>query len=80
MPSTPFRGVTETVSGYAGGTKPNPTMATTKVIVEAVKVTYDPAKVTYAKLLDHFGTMSIRSIRKGSSAIRPCLSHRNLHR
>ena len=47
-------GVTETVSGYAGGTKPNPNYGDHEGYYEAVKVTYDPAKVTYAKLLDHF--------------------------
>ena len=47
-------GVTETISGYAGGTKPNPTYGDHAGYLEAVKVTYDPAKVTYAKLLDHF--------------------------
>jgi peptide-methionine (S)-S-oxide reductase len=47
-------GVTETISGYAGGTKPNPTYGDHEGHQEAVKVTYDPAKVTYAKLLDHF--------------------------
>jgi len=47
-------GVTETVSGYAGGTKPNPTYGSHEGYVEAVKVTYDPAKVDYAKLLDNF--------------------------
>jgi peptide-methionine (S)-S-oxide reductase len=47
-------GVTETVSGYAGGTKPNPTYGSHEGYVEALKVTYDPAKVTYAKLLDHY--------------------------
>ena len=47
-------GVTETVSGYAGGTKPNPTYGDHEGHVEAVKVTYDPAKVTYAKLLDTY--------------------------
>jgi peptide-methionine (S)-S-oxide reductase len=47
-------GVTETISGYAGGTKPNPTYGDHEGYVEAVKVTYDPAKVTYAKLLDHY--------------------------
>src|SRR5215510_4133518 len=40
-------GVTETVSGYAGGTKPNPNYGDHEGY-------YDPAKVTYAKLLDHF--------------------------
>ena len=47
-------GVTETVSGYAGGTTPNPTYGNHAGYKEAVKVTYDPAKVTYAKLLDQF--------------------------
>jgi peptide-methionine (S)-S-oxide reductase len=47
-------GVTETVSGYAGGTKPNPNYGDHEGYYEAVKVTYDPAKVAYAKLLDHF--------------------------
>jgi peptide-methionine (S)-S-oxide reductase len=47
-------GVTETVSGYAGGTKPNPNYGSHSGYVEAVKVTYDPSKVTYAKLLDHY--------------------------
>ena len=47
-------GVTETVSGYAGGTKPNPNYGDHEGYYEALKVTYDPAKVTYAKLLDHF--------------------------
>jgi peptide-methionine (S)-S-oxide reductase len=47
-------GVTETVSGYAGGTKPNPTYGSHEGYVEAVKVTYDPAEVSYAELLDTF--------------------------
>ena len=47
-------GVTETVSGYAGGTTPNPTYGNHEGYKEAVKVTYDPAKVTYATLLDHY--------------------------
>src|SRR3972149_960416 len=47
-------GVTETISGYAGGTKPNPNYGSHEGYQEAVKVTYDPAKVTYATLLDHF--------------------------
>ena len=47
-------GVTETVSGYAGGTKPNPNYGDHEGYQEAVKVTYDAAKVTYAKLLDTY--------------------------
>jgi peptide-methionine (S)-S-oxide reductase len=47
-------GVTETVSGYAGGKTPNPTYGSHSGYVEAVKVTYDPSKVDYATLLDHY--------------------------
>ena len=47
-------GVTETVSGYAGGTKPNPTYGDHEGYQEAVRVTYDPAKVSYAQLLDTY--------------------------
>ncbi|MBQ0818225.1 MAG: peptide-methionine (S)-S-oxide reductase MsrA [Methyloceanibacter sp.] len=47
-------GVTETVSGYAGGTTPNPTYRSHEGYIEALKVTYDPSKVTYAMLLDHY--------------------------
>ncbi|MFD0985584.1 peptide-methionine (S)-S-oxide reductase MsrA [Methyloligella solikamskensis] len=48
------KGVTETISGYAGGTKPNPTYGSHEGYKEAVKVTYDPDQVTYAELLDTF--------------------------
>lgn len=47
-------GVTETVSGYAGGTEPDPTYGSHEGYVEALKVTYDPSKVTYAQLLDNY--------------------------
>lgn len=47
-------GVTETISGYAGGKTPHPTYGSHEGYVEALKVTYDPSKVTYAKLLDHY--------------------------
>jgi len=47
-------GVTDTTSGYAGGTKRNPTYGDHEGYQEAVRVTYDPAKVTYAKLLDQY--------------------------
>jgi peptide-methionine (S)-S-oxide reductase len=47
-------GVTDTTSGYAGGTMPNPTYGSHEGYKEAVKVTYDPSKVTYAQLLDHY--------------------------
>jgi peptide-methionine (S)-S-oxide reductase len=53
-------GVTETVAGYAGGTKANPSYeevsSGTTGHVESVQVTYDPEKVSYEKLLDVFWT------------------------
>ena len=49
-------GVIATTSGYIGGTVANPTYHQVSGggtgHAEAVKVVYDPAKVTYAKLLD----------------------------
>lgn len=49
-------GVIDVVSGYTGGTSLNPSYKTYAKSghIEAVKVTYDPAKVTYAQLLDVF--------------------------
>lgn len=51
-------GVKSAVSGYAGGTAPNPTYQLVSSertnYAEAVKVVYDPAKVTYGKLLQIF--------------------------
>ncbi len=51
-------GVLSTKSGYIGGTIPNPSYEQVSSggtgHVEAVEVTYDPAKVTYEKLLEVF--------------------------
>lgn len=49
-------GVISAVSGYTGGTKENPTYSDygKKGYLEAVQVTFDPAKITYAQLLDYF--------------------------
>jgi len=51
-------GVEKVVSGYAGGPEPNPTYeqvsSGTTGHVEAVQITYDPARVTYERLLDIF--------------------------
>jgi peptide-methionine (S)-S-oxide reductase len=47
-------GVVAAVSGYSGGTSANPTYENHKGHVEAVKVTYDPAKISYAQLVDRF--------------------------
>lgn len=51
-------GVVSTTSGYTGGTKKNPTYeevsSGTTGHTEAVQVVYDPAKVSYEKLLQVF--------------------------
>jgi methionine-S-sulfoxide reductase len=51
-------GVFSAVSGYTGGTVPNPTyeQVSTEATghAEAVRVTYDPAKVSYEQLVDWF--------------------------
>lgn len=47
-------GVTDVVSGYAGGTSQRPTYQNHEGHLEAVKVTYDPAKVSYATLTAYF--------------------------
>jgi peptide-methionine (S)-S-oxide reductase len=51
-------GVLSTTSGFAGGKEPNPTyeqVASGRTgHAEVVQVVYDPAKVTYAKLLETF--------------------------
>ncbi len=47
-------GVIEAVSGYTGGTLSNPTYQNHEGHTEAVRVIYDPARVTYAQLLHHF--------------------------
>jgi peptide methionine sulfoxide reductase msrA/msrB len=46
-------GVTDVMSGYAGGTSPNPTYHdyASKGYVEAVKVTFDPSRISYSQLL-----------------------------
>jgi peptide-methionine (S)-S-oxide reductase len=51
-------GVLSTTSGYAGGSLRNPTYEQVSRggtgHTEAVEIVYDPAKITYAQLLDHF--------------------------
>ena len=53
-----LRGVESVVSGYTGGTKANPSYEEVcsgrTGHAEAVEVTFDPAKVSYEKLLDVF--------------------------
>jgi peptide-methionine (S)-S-oxide reductase len=51
-------GVVSTTSGYTGGTTKNPTYQQVSAGVtghaEAVEIAYDPSKVTYEQLLDHY--------------------------
>ncbi|GAB4400972.1 MAG: peptide-methionine (S)-S-oxide reductase MsrA [Rhodoferax sp.] len=51
-------GVVATISGYTGGTTANPNYAEVSSQAtghaEAVRVIYDPARVRYAQLLEHF--------------------------
>ena len=51
-------GVISTISGYAGGTKKNPTYEEVSAgktgHTEVVQITYDPKKITYDKLLEVF--------------------------
>lgn len=51
-------GVTDVVSGYTGGRTRNPTYEEVSTgstgHIEAVRVTYDPARVSYEKLLEAF--------------------------
>jgi peptide-methionine (S)-S-oxide reductase len=55
-------GVTEAVSGYSGGSRPNPTYEDYHDVdapnpvphLEAVRVTYNPSVLSYEKLLDYY--------------------------
>ncbi|MDH5546159.1 MAG: peptide-methionine (S)-S-oxide reductase MsrA [Gammaproteobacteria bacterium] len=48
-------GVSDVISGFTGGTIPNPTYnGNHQGHYEAVKVTYDPNKVSYQQLLDYY--------------------------
>ena len=49
-----LRGVTNVVSGYSGGSSQRPTYRDHEGHLEAVKVTYDPARVSYATVVAYF--------------------------
>lgn len=50
-----LEGVGEVVSGFTGGELKNPTYnGNHEGHVEAVEITYDPSKISYKELLDHF--------------------------
>jgi peptide-methionine (S)-S-oxide reductase len=57
------KGVTQAVSGYAGGTVANPSYeqvsSGTTGHVESVQVTFDPSRVTYGKLLQIFFSVAL---------------------
>lgn len=57
-PFDPLPGVVSTTSGYAGGSKLNPTYEEVSAGItghaEVVQVAYDPAKISYEQLLDVF--------------------------
>jgi peptide-methionine (S)-S-oxide reductase len=48
------KGVSETISGYAGGTMKNPTYQNHEGNQEAEKITFDPAQVSYKDLVRYF--------------------------
>jgi peptide-methionine (S)-S-oxide reductase len=47
-------GVVGAVSGYSGGSSANPTYENHSGHLEVVRVTYDPAKISYAQLVDSY--------------------------
>jgi len=50
-----LEGVTDVISGFTGGTLKNPTYnGNHKGHFEAVEITYDPDKVSYKELLEHY--------------------------
>lgn len=53
-----LRGVQEVISGYTGGSEPNPSYkqvsSGSSSHVEAVQVRYDPEQISYQQLLDYF--------------------------
>jgi peptide methionine sulfoxide reductase msrA/msrB len=57
-PFEKIEGVSEVISGYTGGTRANPTYEEVSGggsgHLEAIRIIYDPAKITYTELLDVF--------------------------
>jgi peptide-methionine (S)-S-oxide reductase len=47
-------GVKDVVVGYAGGTAKNPSYENHEGFLESIKVTYDPAQISYPQLVDAF--------------------------
>ncbi len=57
-PFEDLEGVSEVLSGFTGGRKKDPTYeevcAGATFHFESIQITFDPAKISYSKLLDHF--------------------------
>src|SRR5437868_11023756 len=79
-------GVVSAVSGYTGGTVKNPSYEQVSSgrtgHTEAVEVTFDPARVSYEKLLDvfwvnHDPTVTNRQFCDGGSQYRPAIFYTN---
>ena len=49
-----LKGVSDTRVGYTGGTSPDPTYEKLGDHTEAVEITYNPEKISYEELLEHF--------------------------
>lgn len=47
-------GVLNTTAGYSGGIKANPTYKDLGDHTEVIRIEYDPAKISYERLLTHF--------------------------
>lgn len=47
-------GVVKVAVGYAGGARPNPSYENHEGYLESIRVTYDPARISYAKLVEAF--------------------------
>lgn len=57
------KGVKEAISGYSGGTSPNPSYQDHADHAEAVEVIYDPNLVSFSQLLDvYFGSQNITQV------------------
>ncbi len=46
-------GVVDTTVGYTGGSEPKPTYERHTGHAEAIEITYDPARITYTRLLEY---------------------------
>src|SRR5438552_2193518 len=57
-----LNGVTDTMVGYTGGASENPRYEHRVDHLEACRVTYDPARVTYQRLVEYFVEIHDRKI------------------